>query len=41
MHDPDIFDRPFECIPERYLKDGKLNPLVPDPEIAAFGHGRR
>ncbi|KAJ2919074.1 hypothetical protein MD484_g1367, partial [Candolleomyces efflorescens] len=41
MHDPDVFDRPFECIPERYLKDGKIDPSVPDPEIAAFGHGRR
>jgi cytochrome P450 len=41
MHDPDIFDRPFEFIPERYIKDGKINLSVPDPDIAAFGHGRR
>ncbi|KAJ2928661.1 hypothetical protein H1R20_g8457, partial [Candolleomyces eurysporus] len=40
-HDPNIFDRPFEFIPERYLKDGKIDPSVPDPDIAAFGHGRR
>ncbi|RXW24976.1 hypothetical protein EST38_g887 [Candolleomyces aberdarensis] len=41
MHDPDIFDRPFEFIPERYIKDGKIDPSVPDPDIAAFGYGRR
>jgi hypothetical protein len=36
------FYKPFDFIPERYLgKDGKLDPSVPDPEIAAFGHGRR
>ena len=27
--------------PERYLKDGKLNPDVIDPDSAAFGFGRR
>ena len=27
--------------PERYLKDGKLNPDVMDPDSAAFGFGRR
>ncbi|RXW24942.1 hypothetical protein EST38_g890 [Candolleomyces aberdarensis] len=41
MHDPDIFDRPFEFIPERYIKDGKIDPSVPDTDIAAFGYGRR
>ncbi|RXW19069.1 hypothetical protein EST38_g6797 [Candolleomyces aberdarensis] len=41
MHNPDIFDQPFEFIPERYLKDGKIDTSVPDPDIAAFGHGRR
>ena len=27
--------------PERYLKDGKLNPDVRDPDSAVFGFGRR
>ena len=27
--------------PERYLKDGKLNPDVMDPDSVAFGFGRR
>ena len=27
--------------PERYLKDGKLNPDVMDPDSAVFGFGRR
>ncbi|RXW11737.1 hypothetical protein EST38_g14119 [Candolleomyces aberdarensis] len=40
-HDPDIFDRPFEFVPERYIKDGKIDPSAPDSDIAAFGHGRR
>jgi len=31
----------MEYQPERYLKDGKLNPDVMDPESVAFGFGRR
>ncbi|KAJ2932187.1 hypothetical protein H1R20_g4913, partial [Candolleomyces eurysporus] len=42
MHDPELFDQPFEFNPERYLrKDGQIDPSVPDAEAAAFGHGRR
>lgn len=41
MHDPEMFEKPFEFVPERYLKDGKIDESVPDPEIAAFGFGRR
>jgi cytochrome P450 len=41
MHDPDMFEQPFDFVPERYLKDGKITELVPDPEVAAFGFGRR
>ena len=31
----------MEYRPERYLKDGKLNPDVIDPDSVAFGFGRR
>ncbi|KAF7977288.1 hypothetical protein HWV62_4251 [Athelia sp. TMB] len=33
--DPEVFD------PERYLKDGQLDPSVLAPEAFAFGYGRR
>ena len=41
MHDRKVFSKPQEFQPERYLKDGKLNPDVRDPDCAAFGFGRR
>ena len=41
LHDPKVFNNPMEFQPERYLKDGKLNPDVMDPFCAAFGFGRR
>ena len=41
LHDPKAFNNPMEFQPERYLKDGKLNPDVRDPLCAAFGFGRR
>jgi hypothetical protein len=42
LHDPEVFENPFEFIPERYFgKDGKIDSSVLDAEIAAFGHGRR
>ena len=41
LHDPKYFDNPMKYQPERYLKDGKLNPDVLDPACAAFGYGRR
>ena len=41
LHDPKVFNNPMEYQPERYLKDGKLNPDVRDPVCAAFGFGRR
>ena len=41
MHDPEVFNDPMEFQPERYLKDGKLNPDMRDPDSAVFGFGRR
>ena len=41
MHDPKVFNNPEEFQPERYIKDGKLNLDVMDPDCAAFGFGRR
>ncbi|KAH6918171.1 O-methylsterigmatocystin oxidoreductase [Coprinopsis sp. MPI-PUGE-AT-0042] len=41
MHDPATFEDPLEFRPERYLKDGHLDPSVLDAEAAAFGFGRR
>jgi cytochrome P450 len=41
MHDPDVFENPMEFRPERYLKDGQIDPSVMDPDAAAFGYGRR
>ncbi|KAF9037735.1 cytochrome P450 [Panaeolus papilionaceus] len=41
LHDPRVFSDPDEYIPERYLKNGQLDPTVRDPNTAAFGYGRR
>ena len=42
MHNPSVFDKPFDFIPERYLTDdGKIDMSVPDANTAAFGFGRR
>ncbi|TEB29676.1 cytochrome P450 [Coprinellus micaceus] len=41
MHDPELFERPFEFTPERYLKEGKADSAVIDPESLIFGFGRR
>jgi Cytochrome P450 len=41
LQDPKAFNNPQEFQPERYLKDGKLNPNVRDPDCVAFGFGRR
>ena len=41
LHDPKVFDNPMEYQPERYLKDGKLNPDVMKLNSLPFGYGRR
>ncbi|KAI9058138.1 cytochrome P450 [Trametes sanguinea] len=41
LHDPDIYPEPEKFIPERFMKDGKLDNDVLDPSSLAFGFGRR
>ncbi|KNZ80387.1 O-methylsterigmatocystin oxidoreductase [Termitomyces sp. J132] len=41
LHDEKFYPDPFEFNPDRFIKDGKLNPDVKDPIHAAFGFGRR
>ena len=41
LHNPKTYDNPMEYRPDRFLKDGKLNPDVVDPDSVAFGFGRR
>ncbi|KAG6888611.1 hypothetical protein C0995_007040 [Termitomyces sp. Mi166 len=41
LHDETVYPRPFDFDPDRWIKDGKLNPDVRDPMHAAFGFGRR
>ena len=41
VHDSKIFNDPMKYQPERYLKDGILNPDVMDTDSIAFGFGRR
>ena len=41
MHDPKVFKNPMDFQPERYLKDGMLNPDMLDRDSVGFGYGRR
>ncbi|KZP29791.1 cytochrome P450 [Athelia psychrophila] len=41
MHDEKAYPEPFSFNPERFMKDGQLDPTVQDPRMAAFGYGRR
>jgi hypothetical protein len=41
LHDATVFTEPLEYQPERYLKDGQLDPSTRNPDCAAFGFGRR
>ena len=41
LHDSEVYLEPEHFLPERFIKDGKLNPDVMDPATVAFGFGRR
>ncbi|RPD61615.1 O-methylsterigmatocystin oxidoreductase [Lentinus tigrinus ALCF2SS1-7] len=41
MHDPEVYDEPDAFRPERFIRDGKLDPSVRDPADYVFGYGRR
>ncbi|KAI0770058.1 cytochrome P450 [Fomes fomentarius] len=41
MHDPDVYEDPTVFRPERFIRDGKLDPDVTDPGTFVFGFGRR
>ncbi|EMD40133.1 hypothetical protein CERSUDRAFT_151114 [Gelatoporia subvermispora B] len=42
LHDPVAYpEDPEAFMPERFLKDGEINPEIRDPGVAAFGAGRR
>jgi hypothetical protein len=42
MHDPEIYENPEDYVPDRFLKDGKLDSSIRDPlSTGVFGYGRR
>ena len=41
LHDEDEYPEPSVFMPERFLKDGFLNPKIGDPAAILFGVGRR
>jgi len=41
FRDPNSYPDPEAFNPDRFLKDGKINPLVFNPENRVFGAGRR
>ncbi|EIW59412.1 CyP450 monooxygenase [Trametes versicolor FP-101664 SS1] len=41
LHNVEEYPDPDSFLPERFLKDGRLNPDVRDPATVAFGFGRR
>ncbi|KAF5354009.1 hypothetical protein D9756_007056 [Leucocoprinus leucothites] len=41
LHDPEVYKDPLTYNPERFLKDGKIDPKARDPTVASFGFGRR
>jgi len=41
LHNKQVYPDPFSFKPERFLKDGKVDPSVPNPIDIVFGYGRR
>jgi len=41
LHNEDDYPDPSAFKPERFIKDGQLNPNIRDPALMAFGFGRR
>ena len=41
MHDPQVYKEPHEFNPDRFIRDGKIDPDIRDPFQFAFGFGRR
>ncbi|KAI0712483.1 cytochrome P450 [Earliella scabrosa] len=41
MHDPKVYPEPDRFLPDRFIRDGKLDPSVRDPRDFVFGFGRR
>lgn len=41
LHDESEYPDPYSFKPERFLKDGQLDPDVRGPAEVAFGYGRR
>ncbi|KAI0753250.1 cytochrome P450 [Daedaleopsis nitida] len=40
-HDPRVYSDPDTFNPDRFMKDGKINPDVRDPNTIVFGYGRK
>ena len=41
FYDEKVYPEPERFNPDRFMKDGKLDPDVFDPRLGAFGFGRR
>ncbi|KAK0440601.1 cytochrome P450 [Armillaria borealis] len=41
LHDETAYPEPHSFMPERFMKEGKLNPDIRDPGTVLFGFGRR
>lgn len=42
LQDPEVYERPGEFRPERFIRDGRIDMTsTRDPSAFAFGYGRR